>query len=198
MKKYYDARIDACQIRLDNARHNYLHELTYKINKMTNIKNIDINIKKIYHYSVNKMDKDGYIPFFGKVTYKNYWNGIRNDYLKKLTRDNLEIVKNSSLYELIYRTYNKDKHKIKWKEIEKNNNHYVICFINGFETVIVHDMINGIPYPILVEDYSKGTEILIQCKILTRTSFVVDYVEINGKSYGVDSFMEKLYKNYRK
>lgn len=94
---------------------------------------------------------------------------------------------------------NKDKHKIKWKEIEKNNNHYVICFINGFETVIVgHDMINGIPYPILVEDYSKGTEILIQCKILTRTSFVVDYVEINGKSYEVDSFMEKLYKNYRK
>ncbi|WP_302280340.1 hypothetical protein [Brachyspira pilosicoli] len=96
LKKYYDARIDACQIRLDNARHNFLKTFSKQLEE--DIKNNNIERKEafekasqIVHYSNDKIDKDGLmglLPSFlgGDTTYYKYWNNIRENLIKKIEK----------------------------------------------------------------------------------------------------------------
>lgn len=89
-KKDYDNTIQTFEEQVDNKRHEYLLVLIDRIKGLGNTIEAKLNLKKeVYHYSNREFDRKkltGWIPFVGKTSYKQYWEKVRNDYLKKLDK----------------------------------------------------------------------------------------------------------------
>ena len=89
-KKDYDNTIQTFEEQVDNKRHEYLLVLMDRIKGLGNTIEAKLNLKKeVYHYSNREFDRKkltGWIPFVGKTSYKQYWEKVRNDYLKKLDK----------------------------------------------------------------------------------------------------------------
>lgn len=89
-KKDYDNTIQTFEEQVDKKRHEYLLGLMNRIERLGNTVEAKLNLKKeVYHYSNRKFDRKkltDWIPFVGKISYKQYWEKVRNDYLKKLDK----------------------------------------------------------------------------------------------------------------
>ena len=60
-----------------------------KIKGLDNRKAKSILREEVYHKSDRELSRNkwiGWIPFVGKTSYKQYWEKVRNDYLKKLDK----------------------------------------------------------------------------------------------------------------
>ncbi len=89
-KKYYNEQYENCNKELDEERHKYLEILIKEeIPKIENKYDKLYKLEEIYHNSNEEFDRKkfiGWMPIFGKLTYKQYWEKVKNDYLKELNK----------------------------------------------------------------------------------------------------------------
>lgn len=89
-KKYYNEQYKNCNKELDEERHKYLDVLIKEeIPKIENKYDKLYKLEEIYHNSNEEFDRKkfiGWMPIFGKLTYKQYWEKVKNDYLKELNK----------------------------------------------------------------------------------------------------------------
>ena len=89
-KKYYNGQYENCNKELDEERHKYLEILIKEeIPKIENKYDKLYKLEEIYHNSNEEFDRKkfiGWMPIFGKLTYKQYWEKVKNDYLKELNK----------------------------------------------------------------------------------------------------------------
>lgn len=96
-KKDYDNTIQTFEEEVDKKRHEYLLGLMNRIERLGNtveaklILNTEVYHKsdEVYHKSDRELSRNkwiGWIPFVGKTSYKQYWEKVKNDYLKELDK----------------------------------------------------------------------------------------------------------------
>ena len=89
-KKDYDVEIEVLEKELDDKRHEYLLSLMNRIKGFGNTVEAKLILNtEVYHKSDRELSRNkwiGWIPFVGKTSYKQYWEKVRNDYLKKLDK----------------------------------------------------------------------------------------------------------------
>lgn len=88
-KKYYEAQVEIIKYELDINRHKYLDGLMNDIKNSDNEIEARLKMLDIYHYSDREFDRkktNGLDTFCWKTSYKQYWEKVRNDYLKKLDK----------------------------------------------------------------------------------------------------------------
>lgn len=95
-KKYYEAQVEIIKYELDINRHKYLDGLMNDIKNSDNEIEARLKILDIYHYSDREFDRKkltGWIPIFGKLSYKQYWEEVRKEYTKELDKKINESIK---------------------------------------------------------------------------------------------------------
>lgn len=95
-KKYYDAQVEVIKYELDTNRHKYLDGLMNYIKNLDNEIEAKLKILDVYHYSDREIDRKkwtGWIPIFGKLSYKQYWEEVRKEYTKELDKKISESIK---------------------------------------------------------------------------------------------------------
>lgn len=89
-KKDYDVEIEVLEKELDDKRHEYLLSLMNRIKGFGNTVEAKLILNtEVYHKSDRELSRNkwiGWIPFVGKTSYKQYWEKVKNDYLKKLDK----------------------------------------------------------------------------------------------------------------
>ena len=95
-KKYYDAKVEVIKYELDTNRHKYLDGLMNYIKNLDNEIEAKLKILDVYHYSDREVDRKkliGWMPIFGKLSYKQYWEEVRKEYTKELDKKISESIK---------------------------------------------------------------------------------------------------------
>lgn len=89
-KKDYDVEIEVLEKELDDKRHEYLLSLMNRIKGFGNTVEAKLILNtEVYHKSDRELSRNkwiGWIPFVGKTFYKQYWEKVKNDYLKELDK----------------------------------------------------------------------------------------------------------------
>lgn len=89
-KKDYDVKIEVLEKELDDKRHEYLLSLMNRIKGFGNTVEAKLILNtEVYHKSDRELSRNkwiGWIPFVGKTSYKQYWEKVKNDYLKELDK----------------------------------------------------------------------------------------------------------------
>lgn len=89
-RKGYDVEIEVLAEELDDRRHEYLLSLMNRIKGFGNTVEAKLILtKEVYHKSDRELSRNkwiGWIPFVGKTSYKQYWEKVKNDYLKELDK----------------------------------------------------------------------------------------------------------------
>lgn len=89
-KKDYDVEIEVLEKELDDKRHEYLLSLMNRIKGFGNTVEAKLILNtEVYHKSDRELSRNkwiGWIPFVGKTSYKQYWEKVKNDYLKELDK----------------------------------------------------------------------------------------------------------------
>lgn len=92
IKKGYDGRIEDLKKELDDERHEYLNRLMEEIKGFDNRKAKSILREEVYHKSDRELSSNKWISWIplvgnlGKTSYKQYWEKVKNDYLKELDK----------------------------------------------------------------------------------------------------------------
>ena len=87
-------KIDSFDIKLyieniDIKRDQYLTKLIGQISNMSPDK-ARVKLNEVYHNSNVEKDRKnviGWVPIIGKISYKNYWENVRKEYLKELNKN---------------------------------------------------------------------------------------------------------------
>ncbi len=92
-KKGYDVEIEVLTEELDDKRHEYLLSLMNRIKGFGNtVEAKSILNKEVYHKSDRELSSNKWISWIplvgnlGKTSYKQYWEKVKNDYLKELNK----------------------------------------------------------------------------------------------------------------
>lgn len=91
-RKGYDGRIEDLKKELDDERHEYLNRLMEEIKGFDNRKAKSILREEVYHKSDRELSSNKWISWIplvgnlGKISYKQYWEKVKNDYLKELDK----------------------------------------------------------------------------------------------------------------
>lgn len=89
-KKDYDVEIEVLEKELDDKRHEYLLSLMNRIKGFGDTVEAKLILNtEVYHKSDRELSRNkwiGWIPFVGKTSYKQYWEKVKNDYLKELDK----------------------------------------------------------------------------------------------------------------
>ena len=77
------------QKNIDIKRDEYLTKLIDKIYNMSP-NEARIKLNEVYHNSNREKDRKnviGWVPIIGKISYKSYWDDVREKYLKELNKN---------------------------------------------------------------------------------------------------------------
>lgn len=92
-KKGYDVEIEVLEKELDDRRHEYLLSLMNRIKGFGNTVEAKIILNtEVYHKSDRELSSNKWISWIplvgnlGKTSYKQYWEKVKNDYLKELDK----------------------------------------------------------------------------------------------------------------
>ncbi|MEI0749577.1 hypothetical protein [Brachyspira pulli] len=87
--KSYADNIDSYKQNIDISRDEYLTMLMGQISNMSP-NDARVKLNEVYHNSNRekaKRDYIGFIPGFGTISYKGYWENVRKEYLKELNKN---------------------------------------------------------------------------------------------------------------
>ena len=92
-KEGYDVEIEVLEKELDDKRHEYLLSLMNRIKGFGNTVEAKLILtKEVYHKSDRELSSNKWISWIplvgnlGKTSYKQYWEKVKNDYLKELDK----------------------------------------------------------------------------------------------------------------
>lgn len=88
-KESYRANVESYKQNIDINRDEYLTKLMGQISNMSP-NEARVKLNEVYHNSNVEKDRKnviGWVPIIGKISYKNYWENVRKEYLKELNKN---------------------------------------------------------------------------------------------------------------